>query len=119
MIKYKTGDVVLVEFIFSEGTSSKKRPALIISSSDYLKNRQDVIIAAITSNIKRVLLGDTKISDWQAAGLKHPSLVTGVIQTIKSNMIVLKLGSLSEQDLDNVKQNLCKCMGFHLISKYN
>jgi mRNA interferase MazF len=112
MTKYKQGDVVIVGFIFTEGQGSKKRPALILSSDEYHRSRQEVILAAITSNIKRVLVGDTKISQWREAGLRFPSLVTGIIQTIKANMIVYALGSLSKKDFQTVRKNLQKAFGF-------
>ena len=112
MTNYKWGDIVLVDFGFSEGAGSKKRPALIISSDNYHKGRQEVIVAAITSNIKRVLFGDTKIDRWKEAGLIYPSLVTGVIRTIKVSVIIHKLGALSKQDLQKVQKNLGKAIEF-------
>ena len=105
-MKYEQGDVVLVKVVFSERTGSKKRPALVISTENYHNSRQEVIIAAITSNIKRILKGDTSIENWQEAGLKFPSIVTGFIQTIKQNMIINKLGTLSDKDLQKVKKNI-------------
>ena len=112
MINYKRGDIVLVDFEFSEGTGSKKRPVLIISSDNYHKSRQEVIVAAITSNIKRVLFGDTKIDKWKEARLIYPSLVTGVIRTIKVRVIIRKLGVLSKQDFQKAQKNLGKAIGF-------
>jgi len=112
MTKYKRADIVLVDFGFSEGTGSKKRPALIISSDNYHKGRQEVIVAAITGNIKRELFGDTGIDKWKEAGLIYPSLVTGIIRTLKDNMIMRKLGTLLQQDLQKVQKNLGKAMGF-------
>lgn len=111
MTKYKQGDIVLVDFGFSEGTGSKKRPALVISSDKYHRNRQEVIIMAITHNIKRVLFGDTKIDKWEEAGLLYQSLVTGIIRTIKASMIVHKLGTISQQDFRKVQENLARAMG--------
>jgi len=111
MTSYKRTNVVLVDFRFSEGIGTKKRPALIISSDHYHKSRQEVIIAAITSNIRRVLFGGTKIDKWKGAGLLFPSLVTGIIRTIKSNMIVRKLGVLSKEDFQRVQRNLEKVLG--------
>ena len=110
MTNYKPGDIVLVEFSFTNGTGSKKRSALIISSDDYNKNRQEVIVTAITSNIERVLFGDTSIDDWKDAGLLYPSLVTGIIRTIKSSMINRKLGTLTKQDFENVQETLEKAI---------
>jgi len=111
-MKYKQGDVVLVKVIFSEDSGAKKRPALIISDKYYHTHRQEVIIAAITSNIDRLLAGDTKIRDWQKGGLKYPSLVAGIIQTIKINIIEKKLGKLSERDFLETKINIKKSLGF-------
>jgi len=110
MTAYKSNDVVLVEFIFSEKVGSKKRPALVLSSDKYNENRQEVIVVAITSNIERQLIGDTKLKDWKGAGLKYPSLVTAIIQTIKREMITHRLGSLSKEDIQSVKANLKKAL---------
>lgn len=112
MTKYKQGDIVVVDFGFSEGIGSKKRPALIISSADYHKSRQEVIVVAITGNIERILFGDTKIDRWKEAGLLYPSLVTGIIRTIKNSLIITKLGTLLLQDFQKVQKNLEKAMGF-------
>jgi len=93
----------------------EKRPVLIISSDNYHRSRQEIIVAAITSNIKRALCGDTKIDKWKEAGLIYPSLVTGVIRTIKvkviiHKVIIHKLGVLSKQDLQKVQKNLGKAI---------
>lgn len=110
MTKYKSGDIVLLEVVFSEGTGSKHRPALIISSDEYHRNRQEVIIAAITSNIDRVLAGDTKLDFWKESGLLLPSVVAGIIQTMKSSMVIRKLGNLMGQDFQKVQSNLKKAI---------
>ena len=110
MTRYRCGDVILVEVIFSEGIGAKKRPALILSSDEYHKSRQEIIIAAITSNIRRMLLGDSKIVEWKDAGLLYPSVVTGIMQTIKARMAIRRLGELSKRDLQLVKKNLSKAI---------
>lgn len=111
MTKYKRGDVVLVEVFFSERTKkSKKRPALVVSGEDYHKSRQEIVISAITSNVERILFGDTKLDDWKEAELIYPSLVTGIIQTVKKKMIVYKLGELTKGDLQKVQENLKKSL---------
>jgi len=48
MTPYKCGDVVLLPFPFTDLSTSKQRPALIISSDWYNDNRNDVIVVAIT-----------------------------------------------------------------------
>ncbi|NIM12146.1 MAG: type II toxin-antitoxin system PemK/MazF family toxin [Candidatus Aminicenantes bacterium] len=113
MTSYKCGDIVLTKVIFSEGEGVKKRPALVVSSDRYHKNRQEIIIAAITSNIYRSLTGDTRINQWEEAGLRFPSVVTGIFQTIKKDMIDKKLGTLGEEDFRKVKGNLKQALGIY------
>jgi len=108
---YKRGSVVLVSFIFTDETGAKKRPAVVVSSDKYHKDRQEVIIAAITSRTDRILAGDLLIRDWSEAGLKSPSVATGIIRTIKHDMIVQKLGTLSKCDLSEIDKNLYVILG--------
>ena len=102
----RRGDVVLVGFVFSDESGEKLRPAMIISSSAYHRARQEVMVAAITSNVKRRLFGDHRLVDWKRAGLLFPSLVTGIIRTIKRTMIARKIGSLTRLDLESVDGEL-------------
>ena len=51
MITYKSGDVVLVPFPFTDLSTLKQRPAVILSSSKFNKRTGDCIMVAITSHI--------------------------------------------------------------------
>ena len=44
------GDVVLVEFPFSDLSKTKKRPALVVQCNENNKRLDDVTLALITSN---------------------------------------------------------------------
>ena len=48
---YRQGDIVLVSFPFTDLTTSKRRPALIISPDSFNAAGEDLVLAAITSNI--------------------------------------------------------------------
>ncbi len=106
MTTYDRGDIVLVGFMFSDESERKFRPAVVISSNGYNRERQEVIVAAITSNIRRRLFGDYLIADWKGAGLLFPSIVTGILRTIKRAMIDRKIGSLAKSDLDAIDREL-------------
>lgn len=47
--RYKCGDIVLVPFPFTDLSSSKRRPAQVISSDSFNDQMQDVVLAAITA----------------------------------------------------------------------
>ena len=103
---YKRGDVFLVRFVFADQSGAKLRPSLIVSSETYHQGRMEVILAAITSNIRRVLPGDTVLTDWQDVGLVAPSVVTGVLRTVTRTALARKLGTLSPQDRGIVETSL-------------
>ena len=106
MTGYSRGDVVLVSFIFSDGTGVRQRPAVIVSSDVYHRGRQEAIIAAITSRTERVLVGDHLIRDWREAGLLFPSVATGIIRTMKQGMIAQKLGAMRQPDMQAIDSKL-------------
>lgn len=106
MTAYDPGTVVLVNFVFSDESGVKHRPALILSTDRYHRSRQEAIVAAITSNITRLLVGDCKVRAWREAGLLYPSVVTGIVRTVKQDMISRKLGTLAASDLQTVKRKL-------------
>ena len=107
---YKRGDIVLVDFVFSEETRSKRRPVLLLSSDRYMEGRQEVVVSAITSNTGRILVGDHLMADWEEAGLLFPSVVTGILRTIKQSMIDRKMGEVSQGDLAEIESNLSQIL---------
>jgi len=111
MTDFSQGDVVLVNFVFSDESGMKHRPALIMSSDRYHQGRQEVIVAAITSKVNRLLVGDHRLRAWREAGLLYPSVVTGIIRTVKQEMISRKLGTATTTDLGAVKGKLREALG--------
>jgi mRNA-degrading endonuclease toxin of MazEF toxin-antitoxin module len=111
MTSCSRGDIVLVRFVFADEIGAKQRPGLIVSTDRYHRGRHDAILAAITSNVGRLLFGDYKIRAWREAGLLFPSTVTGILRTIKQEMIVRKIGELPAQDLREVETKLRNALG--------
>ena len=100
---FKRRDIVLVNFVFSDETASKRRPVLLLSSEPYMEGRQEVIVA---SNTRRLLEGDHLMFDWEETGLLFPSVTTGIVRTIKQNMIERKMGVVSTNDLVEIEFKL-------------
>jgi len=111
MTNYERGDVVLVRFVFSDEAGVKRRPAVILSTGDYHQGRQEAIVAAITSNVDRLLVGDHLITGWREAGLLFPSVATGIIRTIKRAMIERRLGAMPPADMQAVRENMQQVLG--------
>ena len=105
------GDVVLVRFVFADERGAKRRPVLVLSGDDYHAGRQDVIVAAVTSNVSRLLPGDHLIEAWRDAGLPRLSVATGILRTVKRAMIERSLGRLAARDLRAFQKLLRSTLG--------
>ncbi len=67
---------MLVRFPFTDQRGGKQRPAVVISSAAYNQARLDIILMAVTSQIRaKVGFGEVAIQDWQSAGLLKPSAI--------------------------------------------
>jgi len=105
---YKRGDVVLISFPFTDLTSTKRRPALIVSPDSFNKLQQDLILAAITSQISEdeiaIVLAD---QDFQEGELPRKSMVKLTkLFTIHSELVVKRVCTLSEKKMAEVLQKL-------------
>ena len=96
---FEFGDVVLVPFPFTSQTASKQRPAVVVSSRAYGLERPDLILMAITSQLRPApALGEVWLRRWQTAGLLKASAVKSVIATLEQRLIIRSLGVLHDED---------------------
>ena len=104
MSNYKFGDIVLLKFPFTDSETSKKRPALVILDTD----DADIILCRITSKIYNTEF-DIEIDDWVKCGLKLASIIRiHKIATLDKDLIKLKMGEISNQIKEKVKETLKK-----------
>jgi mRNA interferase MazF len=81
---FEFGDIVLVPFPFTDQTTSKRRPAVIVSSRPYNSARPDIVVMAVTSQVRPTpAFGEVWINQWQAAGLLKPSAIKPVFATLE------------------------------------
>ena len=112
MTTYKFGDVILVPFPFTNQTTSKKRPAVVVSSDIYHSQYVDLIIMAITSQNKLISgVGEIIVTEWSNTGLVKPSVIKPVIATIEKGLIIRKLGKLENGDRQALKNALSEILG--------
>lgn len=96
------GDVVMVDWIFSDRTGSKRRPALVIQGDVYNKTLDDTILALITGSARRRVGAATQLAidiatpDGQQTGLSINSVVQCEnLVTIDRQLIYRIRGKLS------------------------
>jgi mRNA interferase MazF len=98
-MSYEFGTVVLVPFPFTDQSASKRRPAVIVSNRAYNVARPDVVVMAVTSQVRPTLaVGEVWVSAWQQAGLLKPSAVKPVFATIEQRLVIRQLGALQPAD---------------------
>jgi mRNA interferase MazF len=60
---YEFGTIILVPFPFTDQSTSKKRPAVIVSNRAYNAARPDRVVMAVTSQLRALpALGEAWIS---------------------------------------------------------
>jgi mRNA interferase MazF len=109
---YNFGDVILVRFPFSNQVGAKQRPAVVISSRSYNDAKPDVIIMAITSQLRaNASLGEVWLADWQASNLLKPSAVKPVFATVEQPLVIRLLGSLQTIDQLALRKAMNEILG--------
>ena len=91
-MSYSRNEVVLLPIPFTDLSSRKVRPAVIIGHS---RHPGDLFVAPITSQLQNA---SVPLQDWKAAGLNVPCGIKAQLATIEDRLIVKSVGSLSARD---------------------
>jgi len=112
MTDYSFGDVVLVPFPFTDQTTVKKRPVIVVSSEEYNFNRPDLVLMAVTRQVREPApYGDTLVNHWAAAGLIKPSVMKPIFTTVEKGLVIKRLGELAEDDRQALRDSLQEILG--------
>ena len=106
MTSFSRGDIVLVKFVFADEKGAKQRPGLIVSTDRYHRGRRETIPRRLRATSAEFLVGDYKIKAWRECGLLYPSIVTGIVRTIKHDMVAGRMGELPASELHAVENKL-------------
>lgn len=105
MTDFSKYDIVVVKFPFASSLKYKARPAVVLSSEKYnIESRNALIILAISSQIESKLEIEFEITDWEFSGLLKPSIFKSSVATIDQDVIVAKLGKLSQKDSQKLEK---------------
>ena len=113
---FKFGTIVLVPFPFTDLTSTKVRPALIVSKTS--PDARDLILAFITSrthglNADGKFLLETDHKYFKQTGLKVDSLIRfDKLATLSKKIILGELGTLHKDVLKKAKPSFQDVFGF-------
>jgi len=103
MPNFSKPEVVLVRYPFSDLTSSKVRPAVVVNAPH---SSQDLFVVPLTSKTSGLLAGEFILADWKLAGLNVETAVKRGIFTIKQTLVKKRVGKLSDVDAEQLEKTL-------------
>lgn len=101
-------DLLLVPFPFSDQSGKKVRPVIIISSNEFNKYSEDIIVIGVTSNI----LKDKYTINLTNKDLDEGKLFTNCIIKIENllkldkELIIKKIGRINKETLKSIIDKL-------------
>ena len=105
----RRGEIVLMDFPYSDQTGSKVRPALVVQSDVWNQKLDDTILALIASSKRRRLgattqfLIDISIPEGRQTGLRHDSVVQCEnLITYEQALILRVLGRVSTSAMQQI-----------------
>ena len=103
MPSFSKNEIVLISYPFSDLTSSKVRPAVIVNSAH---SSQDLFVVALTSKTSNLLSGEFVLAEWKISGLNVETALKRGIFTIKQTLVKKRVGKLSHADAEQLEKSL-------------
>ena len=108
MPSYLQNELILVRYPFSDLSSSKVRPAIIVNAPHI---SQDIFIVPLTSRTASLLPSEFLLADRAKAGLNAPSAVKRGIYTVHPTLVIKTIGTLTQTDGASMQQSLRESFG--------
>ncbi len=104
------GDIVLIPVPFTDLSSHKRRPVIVISNDAYNRQTADVVVVAMTSNpIPTEFSFTITSSDLARGSLNRPGKVrVDKIYTLSQSIIIKPFGQVDKAVLTRISQTLQK-----------
>src|SRR2546423_1750889 len=96
-------EVVLLPIPFTDLTSRKVRPAVVIG-----RNGVDLFLVPISSQLANV---DFALAEWSVAGLNVPCGIKAQIATVEERLVVKTVGTLAAADQKQLNARLMGWLG--------
>jgi len=104
----KQGDILLIPIPFTDLTSKKRRPVIVISNDQYNRKTGDIIVVAMTSNpqVTDYSLSITS-SDLIEGALNRPGKIrVDKIYTLSQAIVAKTFGQVDDKTLSRIRRRL-------------
>lgn len=114
---YEFGDIIVVEFAYTNQLRAGKRPVVVINSREYSASHPDIIAMPVTSREHQQLTNSAvEIYNWQDARLTQRSFIKLTINTYHPDIVVTALGKIDKRTRIALRKALAGALGFNLVS---
>lgn len=110
MASYSKNDVILVRYPYTDLTTAKVRPAVVIGAASV---SQDIFVAPLTSQPPSPQMREFALTDWKVAGLNRPTALKRGVFTVHESLVIAKTGSLSTSDAADLETSLRSWLDLH------
>ena len=104
--KFKQGDILIVPFPFSDLSSVKQRPVVVLSKSSDNDSSDDIITCGITSHLKdskhSVLIENSNLEEGTIPFRSR--IRVDKLFTIEKSIVKKKVGRLDRKTFDSVRK---------------
>ncbi|MBP0021620.1 MAG: type II toxin-antitoxin system PemK/MazF family toxin [Cyanobacteria bacterium SBLK] len=108
MPSYSKNEIILVRYPFSDLSSSKVRPAVVVNAPHI---SLDILIVPLTSKTTSLLEGEFVLSEWLAAGLNVTTAVKRGVYTIHESLVIRIIGKLANSNAEQLDRALQGWLG--------
>jgi mRNA interferase MazF len=114
----KQRDIVLIPIPFTDLTSQKRRPAVIISANSYNEKNEDIVVVALTSNVEpRDFSLIVTSDDLEDGSLSITSMIrVDKVYTLNQSIVIKTLGRVRPEILIKIKDIFSKLIKYHDIT---
>jgi mRNA-degrading endonuclease toxin of MazEF toxin-antitoxin module len=117
-VKVLRGDVVLLDFPFSNAAGSKVRPAVVVRNDACNRKMNCTIVALVTKTIHRAaseptqMLLEAQSPEGQAAGIRFDSAITCTnLYTVHESFVRYRIGRLPDSMIPQLDGCLKAALG--------
>lgn len=102
------GDILLIPIPFTDLSSQKRRPVIVVSNNLYNQKTADIVVVAMTSNPASADYSFPITSaDLEKGTLNRPGKVrVDKIYTLSQSIVVKTFGRVNETTLERIRQIL-------------
>jgi mRNA interferase MazF len=102
------GEIILLPIPFTDLSSNKRRPVIVVSNDAYHRSTTDMVVIAMTSNPAAVEYGFViESADLERGRLNHPGTVRAdKIYTLSQSLIVARFGRVRRDVLAQIGEQI-------------